>query len=197
MNSPFGPPSPGSSFVLATLCVNAYTSQVESASAVACKKVVLIPPLDVTSCWNEKIGSFFDMLEKRGLVNRPAIKGPAGAGLFNHYSQTTGKAIKRKGSTMWGWKAAERRIEPSVTLEQAKTIMKGAGFSEHIANPEHVIFRRAGTWLAVKGEKAAVEVALAKTEAGLLLQARYDTFVLFDTGDMQKLADDLVAKLKA
>jgi hypothetical protein len=98
---------------------------------------------------------------------------------------------------MWGWKAAERRIEPSITLEQAKTIMKGAGFSEHIASPEYAIFRRAGTQLAVQGENLAVEVALAKTEAGLFLQARYGTFVLFDTGDMQKLADDLVAKLKA
>jgi hypothetical protein len=97
---------------------------------------------------------------------------------------------------MWGWKAAERIIEPSVTLEQAKAIMKEAGFSERIANPEHAIFRRAGTQLAVKGESVAIEVALAKTEAGLFLQARYDTFVLFDTGDMQKLADDLVAKLK-
>jgi hypothetical protein len=98
---------------------------------------------------------------------------------------------------MWGWKAIERRIEPSVTLDQAKTIMKEAGFSEHIANPEHSVFRRAGTQLAVKGEKFALEVALAKAEAGLFLQARYDTFVLFDTGDLEKLADDLEAKLKA
>ena len=97
---------------------------------------------------------------------------------------------------MWGWKAIERRIEPSVTLDQAKTIMKAAGFSEHITNPEHSVFRRAGTQLAVKGEKFAHEVALAKAEAGLFIQARYDTFVLFDTGDLEKIADDLAAKLK-
>ena len=98
---------------------------------------------------------------------------------------------------MLGWKAAERKIEPSVSLEQAKAVMKETGFIEHIANPEHAIFKRSGTQVALKGENFSVEVALAKSESGLFLQARYDTFVLFDTGDLEKLADDLAAKLKA
>jgi len=98
---------------------------------------------------------------------------------------------------MWGWKAVERRIEQSVTLEQARTIIKQAEFSEHVNNPEHAILRRAGTQLTVKGEKVGIEVAIAKTETGLFLQARYDTLVLFDTGDLEKFADDLVSKLKA
>jgi len=98
---------------------------------------------------------------------------------------------------MLGWKAAERRIEPSIPLEQAKVIMKEAGFIEHVSNPEHAIFKRAGTQAALKGEKFTIEVALAKSESGLFLQARYDTFVLFDTGDLEKFADELVSKLKA
>jgi len=97
---------------------------------------------------------------------------------------------------MWGWKPVERTIEPSVTLEQARTIMKEAGFDEHVAHPDHVIFRRAGTQLTAKGERFPIEVALAKSEAGLFLQARYDTFALFDTGDLKKLSDELVGKLK-
>ena len=96
-----------------------------------------------------------------------------------------------------GWKAAERKIEPSIPLEQAKTILKEAGFIEHIANPEHAIFKRAGTQATLKGEKVSLEVTLAKTETGLFLQARYDTFALFDTGDLDKFADDLSAKFKA
>ena len=96
-----------------------------------------------------------------------------------------------------GWKAAERKIEPSIPLEQAKTILKEAGFIEHIANPEHAIFKRAGTQATLKGEKLSLEVTLAKTETGLFLQARYDTFALFDTGDLDKFADDLSAKFKA
>ena len=98
---------------------------------------------------------------------------------------------------MWGWKAVERRIEPSVSLEQAKTTMKEEGFADHITNPEHVIFKRAGRRFPLKGERAYLEVALAKAEAGLFLQARYDMFMLFDTGDLEKLADELVEKLKA
>ncbi len=98
---------------------------------------------------------------------------------------------------MWGWKAVERQIDPSISLDQAKVIMKQEGFAEHTTNPEHVIFKRPGTQLAVKGEKFSTEVALAKGETGLFLQARYDTFVLFDTGDLEKLADGLEAKLKA
>ena len=96
-----------------------------------------------------------------------------------------------------GWKAAERKIEPSIPLEQAKTILKEAGFIEHIANPEHAIFKRAGTQATLKGGKCYLEVTIAKTETGLFLQARYDTFVLFDTGDLDKFADDLSTKLKA
>jgi len=98
---------------------------------------------------------------------------------------------------MWGWKAAERKIESGVTLEQAKSIMNAAGFIEHVANPEHAIFRRAGTQMTLRGEQFPVEVALAKAEGGLFFQARYDAFVLFDTGDLEKLADGLVVKLKA
>mgnify|MGYP006281537575 CR=1 FL=1 len=96
---------------------------------------------------------------------------------------------------MWGWKPVERNIETSVTLEQACSIMKEAGFDEHVTNPDHVIFRRTGTQLTVKGEKFPIEVALAKSGGGLFLQVRYDTFALFDTGDLAKLADELVAKL--
>ena len=95
-----------------------------------------------------------------------------------------------------GWIAVERRIGLSVPLEQAKGIMQKAGFSEHVANPGNAIFRRAGKRLAVKGEDFSIEVSLAKAEAGLFLQARYDTFVLFDTADLEKLADDLVEKLR-
>ena len=82
-------------------------------------------------------------------------------------------------------------------MEQAETILKEAGFIENIANPEHAVFKRAGTQAAVKGGKFSLEVALAKTETGLFLQARYDTFVLFDTGDLEKFANDLSAKFKA
>lgn len=96
---------------------------------------------------------------------------------------------------MLGWKTVEKTIDPSVSLEEARTILREAGFREHVVNPEHIIFKRSGTQLTVKGNKIPIEVAVAKAESGLFLQARYDTFALFDTGDLAKVADDLAAKL--
>jgi hypothetical protein len=96
---------------------------------------------------------------------------------------------------MRGWKTVEKKIDTSVSLGEARAILREAGFREHVVNPEHFIFKRSGTQLTFKGERAPIDVAVAKTESGLFLQAKYDTFVLFDTGDLAKVADDLAAKL--
>ena len=96
---------------------------------------------------------------------------------------------------MRGWKAVERQIDPSVPLETAREIMADSGFEEHIKNPEHIIFRRTGTIVTVSAKKIPLEVTLATAESGLYLQARYDAFVLFDTGDLEKVADYIAAQL--
>ena len=96
---------------------------------------------------------------------------------------------------MWGWKAVERIIDPSVSLEQAREIIKAAGFKESAVNPEHIIFKQTGTQWTIKGENLPVEVVIGSAESGICLQARYDSFALFDTGDLAKLADELVSKL--
>jgi len=96
---------------------------------------------------------------------------------------------------MWGWKIVEREIEPGVSLERGREIIKEAGFKENILNPAYVIFKKGGTVLTAKGEKYPLEAALAKTEEGLFLQLRYDVFVLFDTGDLERFADELAGKL--
>lgn len=96
---------------------------------------------------------------------------------------------------MWGWKTVERQLSPSVSLDEARDILIREGFSEHVKNPSHVIMRRSGTQLAVSGEKFPIELVIAEAESGLFLQLRYDTFVLFDTGDLGQLADSLAEKL--
>ncbi len=96
---------------------------------------------------------------------------------------------------MWGWKTVERQITPSISLENARDLLIEEGFSEHVANPNHIIMKRSGTQLAVSGEKFPVELAVAQAETGLFLQLRYDTFALFDTGDLGRLADSLAEKL--
>jgi hypothetical protein len=97
---------------------------------------------------------------------------------------------------MLGWKAVERRVEPGVAFELGQTILKAAGFKMHFNNPEYALFRRSGTQWAIKGERLPIEISLARTNAGLLLRARYDAFVFFDTGDLEKYTDELAAHLK-
>ena len=96
---------------------------------------------------------------------------------------------------MWGWKAIETKIDTSVSLEQAKEILEEAGFKERNVNPEYVFFKRKGTQFALKGEKMPIELFIGNTDAGMFLKLRYDSFVLFDTGDLAQIADDLVSKL--
>lgn len=101
---------------------------------------------------------------------------------------------------MWGWKSIERIIEPSVSLRDAKEILVGQGFRVHASNPHHVILKSAGTenpWttLAPDGENVPIELAIAESHDGLFMHLRYETFVLFDTGDLERFADSLATSL--
>lgn len=96
---------------------------------------------------------------------------------------------------MLGWKPIEKMINPSVSLEEAREALRAEGFEERVVSPEHITMRRSGTQLTAKGQEFPIDVAVAKAELGLFLQVRYGTFVLFDTGDLGKLADELAAKL--
>ena len=97
---------------------------------------------------------------------------------------------------MWGWKTVERKINHSVSVDEARDIAVQNGFVEHIKNPSHVVLKRSGTQLTTSGDKLPLELAIAEADEGLFLQLRYDTFVLGDSGDLDKLADDLAAKLR-
>ncbi len=93
---------------------------------------------------------------------------------------------------MWGWKAVDRHITAGVTLDQARQLIRERGFSENVVNPGYVIFKREGTQFTFKGERFPLELVIAQADSGLFLQLRYDTFVLFDDEDLEKLADDIV-----
>ena len=101
---------------------------------------------------------------------------------------------------MWGWKTVERLIEPSVSLEEGFGILQQNGFRLHVSNPSHCILKSPGTenpWttLAPQGHDVPIEVALAETANGLYLQLRYETFCLFDTGDLARFGDELASLL--
>jgi hypothetical protein len=101
---------------------------------------------------------------------------------------------------MWGWKAVERLIEPSVSFSDAKQILQQHGFKLHASHPAYAVFRSPGTespWTTPAPEvrNVPLELALAQSHTGLYLQLRYGTFVLFDTGDLGRLADEIAGLL--
>ena len=101
---------------------------------------------------------------------------------------------------MWGWKTADKTIEPSVSFEEAKRIVQEDGFELSTSNPSHAVLRRAGTesgWtkFSPKAENLPLDLAVAKSDRGLFVQLRYEHFVLFDTGDLDKVADEIAAAL--
>ena len=98
---------------------------------------------------------------------------------------------------MLGWKPVERRIGPSLSLNEAKAVLEDMGFEERVVNPEHIIMKREGTQRTLKGEELPIEAAVAKAESGLFLQVRYATFALFDTGDLESFTDELASRLAA
>lgn len=97
---------------------------------------------------------------------------------------------------MWGWETIEKSIDASVSFEDALLILKDEGFTLHVKNLGHAILRRSGTQFGIKGEKFPIEVAVARAELGLFLQVRYDSFMLFDTGDLQRFSDAIASKLE-
>lgn len=96
---------------------------------------------------------------------------------------------------MDGWKPVERTIDAPVLLDRAVSAVEEHGFVVRERHPGHALLGRAGTQLTLQGEKFPLDLALAESEDGIFLQLRYDTFALFDTGDLEKLADRLVGDI--
>lgn len=97
---------------------------------------------------------------------------------------------------MDGWDAVERTVDEPVLLDTAVERVETLGFEASVRNPGHVILRRDGTQWTLRGERFPLELALAESDDGLFIQLRYDTFVAFDTGDLEGLADELVAVVR-
>ena len=97
---------------------------------------------------------------------------------------------------MRGWKPVERDVDEPVLLDTAVERVEELGFTPVTRNPGHVVLRRDGTQLTTSGRRFPLELAVAESDAGVFLQLRYDTFVAFDSGDLERLADDLVVAVR-
>lgn len=96
---------------------------------------------------------------------------------------------------MWGWKTLERQIASGLTQDEVRETMREEGFLERLVNGDLSIFNRCGTVFTMQGEKMPLEASLSRGERGLLLQLRYNTWVIFDTGDLCRVADRLAVRL--
>ncbi len=98
--------------------------------------------------------------------------------------------------TMDGWHAVERNVDEPVLLDAAVERVEALGFDPAVRNPGHVLLKRDGTKWTLRGERFPLELALAESDDGIFLQLRYDSFVAFDTGDLEKLADELASAVR-
>lgn len=96
---------------------------------------------------------------------------------------------------MTGCTPAERTVTGPVTLDHATSRAEARGFAVRERHDSFAILRREGTQLTLKGEKFPLELALAQSGEDVFLQLRYAGFVLGDTGDLDRLADDLAEGL--
>lgn len=100
------------------------------------------------------------------------------------------------GKLMEGWNAVERTVDEPVLLDTAVERVEAQGFEQAVRNPGHVLLKRDGTQWTLRGGRAPLELALAESDGGVFLQLRYDTFVAFDTGDLEELADELASVVR-
>lgn len=100
---------------------------------------------------------------------------------------------------MDGWTAVERTITPTRPLDEATEALARNGFEVHVRNKHHVVLKRPGTTWTMSARRFPLDLSLATTRDGdgLHLRLRYDAFVAADSGDLERLTDELIADLYA
>lgn len=79
-------------------------------------------------------------------------------------------------------------------MNTAREALHDAGFRDHDRGESFAEFKRQGTQFTLKGDNAPIKARIdekPENETGLDLSLGYDTFVLFDTGDLDQEADRL------
>jgi len=91
-----------------------------------------------------------------------------------------------------GWKPAEREIE-GVLFDAVVDKAIELGFELEARDPGHVVLKREGSPWAIRADRFPLEVGLAESEAGVRARFRYAALVAFDTGDLERTADEFAA----
>lgn len=85
---------------------------------------------------------------------------------------------------------ATRHLE-DVTASQAAETLRRFGFHDHEPDAERIVMKKPGLRFSPRAHQRPMEATLVPSDAGVELTLRYDTFVAFDTGDLEEHADRL------
>ncbi len=92
------------------------------------------------------------------------------------------------------WRA-RREIKSAIGLMEVKQCLAEQGFRLKYEEDGRLVFKRDGTLWTTKGEKLPLQMTIVSNDGQLGLILDYDAFVLYENGDLGRLADRLVAQL--
>ena len=86
-------------------------------------------------------------------------------------------------------KAKTTKLEQILNKEKCINFFIRYGYFIHTENDEKLVLRKSGTEFTTSGEKFPKELSISFNNTGTEISLKYDTFVLFDTGDLQEELD--------
>lgn len=86
-------------------------------------------------------------------------------------------------------KAKTTTFNESLNKEKCITFFIRYGYYIHTEDDKSVVLRKAGTEFTTDGEKFPKELSILFKNNETEIALKYDTFVLFDTGDLQEELD--------
>jgi hypothetical protein len=93
-------------------------------------------------------------------------------------------------------KAKKTTFKESLNKEKCVTFFIRYGYFIHTEDDQSVVMRKAGTEFTTAGEKFPKELSISFKNNETEIALKYDTFVLFDTGDLQKELDVISNRIK-
>jgi len=96
---------------------------------------------------------------------------------------------------MLGWKSVSETLK-NTSIEDAKMFLRQERYIIKNEGEQFAVLLRKGTQFTIEGKKVSLEVALVQENTSVIITLRYDTFVLFDTGDLQDELTGLCQRIK-
>jgi len=95
---------------------------------------------------------------------------------------------------MLGWQTVSVTLD-NIPLDKAKMVFRQERFVIKEEGEHYAILRRKGSDFNFEGRKVSLEAAIVEEGNNIRFQLRYDTFVLFDTGDLKKELNSIANKI--